>query len=84
MIDKPDLMTDALAITTVKEKKKGMVVVEDKQSKASDSLFEIRQSRLPGTKSYKEDWNNSQQQNLRMPEPKKRVEQEKKKGTKPR
>ena len=41
MIDKPDLMTDALAITTVKEKKKGMVVVEDKQSKAGDSLFEI-------------------------------------------
>ena len=41
MIDKPDLMTDALAITTVKEKKKGMVVVEDKQSKASESLFEI-------------------------------------------
>ena len=42
MIDKPDLMTDALAITTVREKKKGTLVVEDKTTKTSDSLFEIR------------------------------------------
>ena len=56
MIDKPDLMTDALAITTVREKKKGTVVVEDKTTKASDSLFEIRQTRPAGTtKTYKED-----------------------------
>ena len=56
MIDKPDLMTDALAITTVREKKKGTLVVEDKTTKTSDSLFEIRQTRPTGTtKAYKED-----------------------------
>ena len=56
MIDKPDLMTDALAITTVREKKKGTLVVEDKTTKTSDSLFEIRQTRSAGTtKAYKED-----------------------------
>lgn len=56
MMDKPDLMTDALAITTAREKKKGTIVVEDKQAKATDNVFDLKQSRpLPCSKPFKED-----------------------------
>jgi len=41
MIDKPDLMTDAFSIATVRPNKKRTFVVEDATKKTSENLFEF-------------------------------------------
>ena len=41
-IDKPDLMTDALSMATVREKKnKGTVVVVESTNKSNESVFDF-------------------------------------------
>ena len=56
MIDKPDLMADSLAITTVKERKKGTFTVEDKTNKTNENLFDFTQKQTTiASKVFKED-----------------------------
>ena len=56
MIDRPDLMTDALSIATVRPKKaKGTFVVEDATNKANENLFEFIPQPATSNKLYKED-----------------------------